>query len=60
MTKLLKWLKFRNLHPDARGRSQGGHNSRQYGDDDVQYFTPKIFIHFWIMNYELLCIMYDV
>ena len=54
----MKLASFFCLHPYARGGSQSGHNGRKHGDDDVEYFTPKIFIHGFM--YYVLCIMYDV
>ena len=30
---------------DARAHPEGGGNGGEHGDDDVQDFTPKVFVH---------------
>ena len=51
---LLKGASFLLLHAHARGHPEGGCDGGQYGDYDVQDFTPEVFFHkLWIMSYEL-------
>ena len=43
LTDLVEDL-FAKLHPDARSHSKGGCHGREDGDEDVQDFTPKLFV----------------
>ena len=42
---LLKGASFLLLHAHARGHPESGCDGGQYGDYDVQDFTPKFFFH---------------
>ena len=44
-------------HPDARGHSKASCHGSQDGDEDVQDFTPKLFVfhslfELWVLSYE--------
>ena len=48
---MIDWLRthlrvgpFFSLRSDARGDSKGGCHGRKHGDENVQYFTPKLFV----------------
>ena len=42
------------LYPDARGHSKGSCNGREYGDENVQDFTPKLFVYHDRLSFKLL------